>query len=763
MKRSPGLALTTHLSTLVGLVALTSCSDQADAAFDGSPYGGSAGSTIDVSGGGPTGATGGGQSTVGGNGIGTGGGAPATAGNATNTAGGGPTNTGGSSTAAGGATVTTGGAAVTTGGATATGGGAAVTTGGTTATNGGAAAMPGGLPPSGDARCGGGAASGHFQMEDLDRGLVAVKTNAGVYIGWRMLGYEYNREAPASVSYHLYRDGALLSAVSDSTNFLDKTGSDGSSYSVSLVLNGAECSPSKAATPWKEQYLRVPLTPPPAGKDYAYDVGRVTRSTGAVNDGSPGDVDGDGQYEIVVIWQPSNEKDNSLSGHTGPVYMDCYKLDGTRLWRMNLGPNIRAGAHYTQFLVYDFDGDGRAEVAFKTAPGTKDASGKFLSKGPAANDDDSKDYRNDKGYVLSGPEYFSIFDGATGLEIDTANYAVPRGNVGDWGDTYGNRVDRFLASAGFVSDQGGSGKGSGKPAMLMARGYYTRATVTAWQFDGGKLKELWTADSKKSGSGALAGQGAHSMVVADVDGDLAQEIIYGAAMIQSDGSLGCSTGLNHGDALHAGDLIPSRPGLEVFMPQEDKSKPWWHIRDANDCKIIHKASSSGADNGRGVAGDISAASPGAEFWSSAEGGLRDATTNKEVGGKPKSTNFLIWWDADDLRELENENYIDKGDGKRLLTCEQCTSNNHTKATPTLTADLLGDWREEVVWRESDSSALRIYTTTDVTSRRLYTLMHDPQYRMQVSSEMTAYNQPPHVGFHLGDGMEAPPAPDIHVK
>lgn len=731
MKRSSGLALTTHWFTLIGLATLGSCSDQSDDRAEGSSYQGSGGTTSAVGGRGASGTTG----AAAGHRLGTGGATSGSSGATANAAGGLTNSTeskGGAESAAGRPGTATGGAA-------------------------------GGQPSSTDPRCGPEAATGHFQMEDLDRGLVAVKTGAGVYVGWRMLGYEYSREAPESVSYNLYRDGVRLSAVSDSTNFLDQSGTESSAYSVSLVLNGAECLPSEAVTPWKEQYIRIPLTPPPAGNGYAYNVGTVTRSTGAVNDGSPGDVDGDGQYEIVVIWQPSNEKDNSLSGHTGPVYMDCYKLDGTRLWRMNLGPNIRAGAHYTQFLVYDFDGNGRAEVAFKTAPGTRDASGNFLSKGPAASDDDSKDYRNDNGYVLSGPEYLSIFDGATGLEIDTVNYAVPRGNVGDWGDSYGNRVDRFLASAGFVSDQGGSGKGSGKPAMLMARGYYTRATVTAWQFEGGKLKELWTADSKKSGSGALAGQGSHSMVVADVDGDLAQEIIYGAAMIQSDGSLGCSTGLNHGDALHAGDLIPSRPGLEVFMPHEDKSKPWWHVRDANNCTIIHKASSSGADNGRGVAGDISAATPGAEFWSSAEGGLRDATTNKEVGGKPKSTNFLIWWDADELRELENENYIDKGDGKRLLTCEQCTSNNHTKATPTLTADLIGDWREEVIWRESDSSALRIYTTTDVTSRRLYTLMHDPQYRMQVSSEMTAYNQPPHLGFNLGDGMEAPPIPNIHVK
>jgi rhamnogalacturonan endolyase len=430
---------------------------------------------------------------------------------------------------------------------------------------------------------------------------------------------------------------------------------------------------------------------------------------------------------------------------------------------MNLGRNVRAGAHYTQFVVYDFDGDGKAEVALRTAPGTRDGTGAYLSKGPAANDDDEADFRNDDGYVLSGPEYLTVFEGATGKELATVAYEVARGSVAAWGDDYGNRVDRFLASGGFVSDLGGNGKGSGRPAILMARGYYTRATVTAWSFRDGALSLLWTADSGKSGSSALAGQGAHSMVVADVDADGAQEIVYGAAMIQSDGSFGCATGLGHGDALHVGDLIPARAGLEVFMPHEDKSKRIWDIRDAATCAIIQQSSVTGSDNGRGVAADISASNPGAEMWSAADGDLRACATAASLGAKPSMANFLIYWDGDELRELEDNTAINKGDGTRLLTCEQCMSNNNTKSTPSLTADLLGDWREEVVWRTPNSSALRVYTTTAVTKRRIYTLMHDPQYRMQVSSEQTAYNQPPHVGFELGAGMKDPPAPDMHVR
>ena len=628
----------------------------------------------------------------------------------------------------------------------------------------GTGAVGGGVGP---AACSSDVAKGHFQMEDLDRGLVAVRTADGNYVGWRMLGWEYDRDEPLRIAYHLYRDGERIATVTDSTNYLDRGASAEAAYTVSLVVDGAECAQSAKATPWQREYLSIPLTPPPSGSTasgaYSYDTGTVVRSTGAVNDGSPGDVDGDGQYEIIVLWEPSNAQDNSKSGHTGPVFIDCYELDGTRRWRLNLGPNVRAGAHYTQFVVYDLDGDGRAEVTLRTAPGTRDASGEYLSKGPAANDIDSMDYRNANGYVLSGPEYLTVFDGATGVERATVNFEVARGSTDAWGDDYGNRVDRFLGSAAFVSDAGNNGKGSGRPSVLMARGYYTRATVSAWSFRDGQLTKIWQADSQKSGSAALVGQGAHSMVVADVDDDQAQEIIYGAAMIQSDGSFGCSTGLGHGDALHAGDFVPSRAGLEVFMPHEDTDQETWDVRDAKTCEILHSSGITGSDNGRGVAGDIVATNAGAEFWSASDANLRSATTGASLGSKPSETNFLLWWDADELRELEDQTTIRKGDGTQVGGCSACMSNNHTKATPTLTADLFGDWREEIIWRTPNSSELRIFTTTAVTERRIYTLMHDPQYRMQVSSEQTAYNQPPHPSFHLGAGMAAPPAPSIHAR
>lgn len=598
-------------------------------------------------------------------------------------------------------------------------------------------------------------AAGHFQMEDLDRGVVALKVAQGVYIGWRMLGLEYGEP---SVAYQLYRDGAPVARVSESTNFLDTSGTAQATYAVSAIIAGTEQARSSSTAVWGQGFLRIPLDRPAGGTTASTCPTANEAYTYSANDGSPGDLDGDGQYELVLKWDPSNAKDNAQSGCTGRVYLDAYTLSGKRLWRVDLGPNIRAGAHYTQFVVYDFDGDGKAEVAVKTAPGTRAGTGAYLAKGPAATDDDTAEYRNSSGYVLSGPEYLTVFAGPTGAELATVAFDVPRGTVSSWGDDYGNRVDRFLASAGFVSDLGQGKKASGRPGILMARGYYTRATVTAWSFRGGVLAELWKADS--NANTAYTGQGAHSMVVADVDGDGAQELIYGSSVINSDGTARCSTGLGHGDALHVGDLNPARKGLEVFMPHEDTSKPSWDVHDASTCEVLQKGAVTGKDTGRGAADDVDPSSPGAEVWTNA--GLISAASGASVASQPASVNFLVWWDADESRELEDGTSVKKHDGTGLLAAGGCTSNNTTKSTPVLTADLIGDWREEIVWRESDDSALRVYTTTAVTRRRLFTLMHDPQYRMQVSSEQTAYNQPPHPSFHIGQGMATPARPDIFV-
>ena len=349
---------------------------------------------------------------------------------------------------------------------------------------------------------------GVFIVENLDRGVVAVPSGNGMYVGWRMLGYEYSATDASSVSYNLYRDAELVANVADSTNYFDASGTPGARYSVAPVIGGLEGARSAEQAPWSDVFLRVPLEPP--GNTYS------------AHDATVADADGDGQYELFMLWQPSNSKDNSLSGVTSDVYIDALELDGTRLWRINLGPNIRAGEHYTQFIVMDVSGDGRAEMAVKTAPGTRDASGNFLSLGPAANDDDSAVYRNSDGYILTGPEYLTIFDGLTGTELATVDFDQARGTVSSWGDSYGNRVDRFLATAAYLDD-------SGLPSFVMARGYYTRSTLAAWNWRDGQLTQLWKFDSnvtpRDSRGEPFTGQGAHSLAVANVDDDPQEEII----------------------------------------------------------------------------------------------------------------------------------------------------------------------------------------------------------------------------------------------
>ncbi|WP_339304443.1 rhamnogalacturonan lyase [Paenibacillus sp. FSL R5-0519] len=582
-------------------------------------------------------------------------------------------------------------------------------------------------------------AAGARQMEYLDRGVVAVKTGTGVFVSWRLLGTE-----GSNVSFNVYRDGTKVNAtpITNSTNLQDASGTSSSKYTVRAVVSGTEQAASAAANVWGNNYLSVPLSVPaggttPDGVAYTY----------SANDASAGDLDGDGEYELIVKWDPSNSKDNSQSGYTGEVFIDAYKLNGTRLWRIGLGKNIRAGAHYTQFMVYDLDGDGKAEVAMKTADGTKDGTGVVIG-------DASKDYRNSSGYVLSGPEFLTVFNGQTGKALSTVNYEPARGNVSDWGDNYGNRVDRFLAAIAYLDGE--------RPSLVMARGYYTRTVLVAYNWRNGQLTKQWTFDSNTSGNSGYAGQGNHNLSVADVDGDGKDEIVYGAMAVDDNGKGLYTTGLHHGDAMHLSDLDPDRPGLEVFQVHETPSNAGVEFRDAGTGQLIWGVKTT-KDIGRGMAADIDPRYKGAEVW--ADGSLYTAKGQKLGTTLPSSTNFGIWWDGDLLRELLDSNRIDKWNytnstTMNLLTASGVSSNNGTKSTPNLQADLFGDWREEVVWRTNDSSALRIYTTTAVTDKRIYTLMHDPVYRLGVAWQNVAYNQPPHTGFYLGEGMSTPPVPNI---
>jgi rhamnogalacturonan endolyase len=436
---------------------------------------------------------------------------------------------------------------------------------------------------------------------------------------------------------------------------------------------------------------------------------------------------------------------------TDPPILEAYKLDGTFLWRINLGKNIREGAHYTQFMVYDLDGDGKAEVACKTADGTIDGKGKVIG-------DPNADYRSSRGYILDGPEFLTIFDGKTGAELVTTDYIPPRGNVTGWGDDYGNRVDRFLACIAYLDGQ--------RPSLVMCRGYYTRAVLAAWNYRDGKLTHVWTFDSDDgtAGNRDYRGQGNHNLAVGDVDGDAKDEIVYGACAIDHNGRGLYSTGLGHGDAMHLSDIDPDRPGLEVFAIHERPPHPYGaNLRDAATGKVIWGLQLK--DPGRGVSLDIDPRHRGYECWANNSAGLYNCRGEKISDAKPRSCNMGIWWDGDVLRELLDGVTIDKWDyasatATRLFSAEGCARNNGTKSNPCLAADILGDWREELICRTSDGRELRIFTTTILTNRRFYTFMHDPVYRLSVAWQNVAYNQPTQPGFYMGDGMAPPPRPSI---
>ena len=570
-----------------------------------------------------------------------------------------------------------------------------------------------------------GSGDGAYRVEALTRGVTVVPSNGGNLVSWRLLGTD-----DEDVAFNVYRDGQKLnsSPITGATNYLDSSGNG--AYTVAAVTGGSEGPQSSAEVVFNSSgYFDIPIDRPGSGY--------------SANDASVGDLDGDGDYEFIVKWDPDNSKDNSQSGHTDNTIVDAYTLEGQRLWRIDLGRNIRSGAHYTQFQVYDYDGDGDAEIAMKTADATVDGQGQVIG-------DANADHRNSAGYVLSGPEYLTIFDGRTGAAIDTVDYQPPRGNVSDWGDNYGNRVDRFLAGTAYLD--------GATPSMIFARGYYTRSVIWAVDFDGQNLSTRWIFDSNVEGS-QYEGQGAHSLSIADLDGDGRQDVVYGAMAVDADGDPLWNSRMGHGDALHVTDFVPSRPGQEVFMVHESGSSPSSSLI-GSDGTVLFQTSPDG-DNGRGVGANITAGNPGGEFWSSNVSGLLDASGNN-FGSKPSSTNFLAWWDGDGERELLDDTHIDDYHDGRLLTGSNVASNNGTKATPALSADLFGDWREEVVWRTTDSSALRIYATPHETQLRIATLMHDPQYRVAIAWQNTAYNQPPHPSFYIGSEVGYYPWPDIHT-
>ena len=628
-------------------------------------------------------------------------------------------------------------------------------------------------------------------MEKLDRGTVAVKTNGGVYLSWRLLG----TESLTNQAFDIYRDSEKIYTTGehDATCYTDSKGTADNKYIV--VPKGETIVGKTAVDVWTTNttykgrsvaYKDIAFKVPDGGKtptdeEYTY----------TANDMSVGDLDGDGEYEYIVKWDPSNSKDNSVKGYTGNVYLDAYELDGTLLWRIDLGVNIRAGAHYTQYMVYDFDGDGKSEVILKTAPGSKDGEGNYVSKAGKniTKGDDKKDYRNSSGLLMGkdgGPEYLTVFNGETGAAMQTVDFDPPRSILtsSEWGDSYANRSERYLAAVAYLDGV--------HPSVVMTRGYYTYVYAAAYTWDGTDLKEQWLSTntpteanggtgctvkyadgtSKNNTNKTLYAQGAHSVSVADVDNDGYDEIIFGSAVLDHDGTVLTYDGRGHGDAEHVSDF-DNDGKQEIFMAHEagkhnDKIIPYAvDIKRYNGDIMLQAAR---GDIGRGIMDNVDdkyALSSGnlSLFWSVAADGIYNQAGEK-VGNIPNTNgsnmeNFAVYWDGDLGRELLDGNklvkYSIKSGTERIYYNSKNSTlpgsiNNSTKSNACLTADLFGDWREEIVLRYGDG--VRIYFSTIPTDYRLTTLMHDSQYRCAIAWQNVGYNQSPHTSYYIGSAALA---------
>jgi len=592
--------------------------------------------------------------------------------------------------------------------------------------------------------------------EKLGRGLVIFAdpdNNDSLCLSWRLL-----TDDAENIAFNIYEDGKKINEHPIAQTTFLKIGKtphkENSTFKIVAIANGMEDETNAASYTLRNNspagYLPIPLNRPeggttPDGQKYGY----------IANDASVGDMDGDGEYEIVLKWEPTNSHDNSHEGYTGNVLFDCYKTTGEQLWRIDLGHNIRAGAHYTQFMVYDFDGDNKAEIVMKTADGTIDGKGECIGA-------PTVDYRftgniNNiagkgrsgkfiKGRILDGPEYITIFNGETGEAMFTTDYIPARGKASDWGDSYGNRCDRFLACIAYLDGV--------RPSVVMCRGYYTRTVLAAWNWNGKELTNIWTFDTNTPEWKRYAGQGNHNLRVADVDSDGCDEIIYGSMTVDNDGTGLYNTHMGHGDAIH----------LYAFYPDSDKLQYWNVHENRRDGSSFHDAATgevifqipSKEDVGRGMAADIDPTNYGLEMWSIASGGIRNVKGELIAENVSIPINSCVWWDGDLLREMLDKGTISKYHHEEKVCAtiknfrnENCSFNNGSKSNPCLSADIIGDWREEVIVRTNDNTELRIYTSNILTPYRFPTFMEDIPYRISVATQNVAYNQPPEPGFYFG--------------
>lgn len=615
-----------------------------------------------------------------------------------------------------------------------------------------------------------------------DRGLVAVKAEEGVFVSWRSYRADSDK-----ISFTLERGGVQV-YTGQNTCFLDAGGRPGDVYR--LTASEGISSRGEETAAWAVEYQEFSLKVPepqmmPDGITYY-----------TANDMSVGDLDGDGQLELIVKWYPDNAQDNSKDGYTGTTFLDAYDIDiasgeARLMWRIDLGLNIRSGAHYTQFQVWDYDGDQKAELICKTADGTTTYDGNLQETGhvgavsmaelniASRSNTTGYDFRQHSGRVgriVKGQEYLTAFDGETGEIIDTVEYIPARGpydeaagiwDTSNWGlkngmpaeknDGYANRADRFLSATAYLDE--------GSACAVFARGYYGRTAITAWKLIDGKLQMKWAFDAPNESR--YAAQGNHSLSVNDVDGDGLDEIIYGSLTMDDDGTPLYVTGLGHGDAMHVSDWNGDGR-LEVFQVHEEAGAQYHvELHDAETGEILW-GYYNGKDTGRGVAADIDPRYPGAEMWCAVTNVTYDCEGNIIYKNAKPSQNFSIFWDGDLLMELfdydsveGNVPQVQKWDYENqktevLLQAHGAALNNGTKGNAGLVADLYGDWREEFIVRDrKDSSRIRIYSTTFETEYVFPCLLEDRAYREGVAWQNVAYNQPANLTVLLSRDLNPP--------
>ena len=588
----------------------------------------------------------------------------------------------------------------------------------------------------------------------LDRGLVAVQVTNGVYCSWRVLGEEYY-----DVKYNLYRDGTLIAENLEVSNYTDNAGSADSRYTVAPVVRGEVRQQSAGVQPWTNSYLEIKM-----------DHGSLT-STYVPNDACCADVDGDGEIEILLKFDNASDANNRYmpNGWNGEyAIVEVYKLDGTKLWWLDFGPNMGDFQNNENNIVaYDWDGDGKAEAVMRAADGTviHAANGQEYVIG-----DRKKNYRSPSGggganwFMHEGAEYLVYMNGETGVPYTTMEYPLKRLEAGEtdlekaWGDGYGHRSTKHFFGAPYLDGR--------RPSIFLARGIYTRHKMIALDVNPQthELTERWRWNCSDSSSPWYA-NGYHNYAIADVDWDGRDEICFGSMIIDDNGKGLSTTNLGHGDAQHHGDFDPYSWGLQIYACNEDQ--PSNNYRDATTSKIRYRLA-GGSDDGRSMAGNFCNDYPGAMGFSAHDAPI-SCVTNGKISGLVKegvADNMRIYWDGDLCEETFNYSNgkntagaIYKYKRGAIETLTGSMTNNDTKGTPCFQGDILGDWREEVIMRTAQNN-IRIYTTRTETPWRNYTLWHDMQYRQAMVWQMCGYNQPPHISYFLGEleGITVAPPP-----